>query len=447
MLLVWLGVLFVAGGSGYADVPGQTIVQGVGWTLMSALALFAKRPWKGATRPIWVMLACAWLLVLVQLVPLPPAVWASLPGRALFAHSALVNDVWRPWSLVPGATINAASSLVVPTVTLLLLTQMAKREWQRLPAAVLVLICLSSLMGLVQLSSGGLINPLVNGSAGQVSGSFANRNHFALFLAMGCAIAPVWASAGYDRLAWRVPAALGLIAFLTLMILASGSRTGLFLGGLGIIFGLLIARRLIVRAARRLPAAMSRLLWPAGIGIAGLLIGASIWAGRAPSIARLLANNPGEGMRAKALPTVLRMAGEFFPFGAGYGSFSVDFQMHEPVSLLKPTLFMHAHNDLLEVLVDGGLPAAGLLVAALVWFSRETWLAWRRPVPDADTRMSTSLARLGSALLLLILGSSLFDYPARTPMMMALIVLAAGWICRGRAERDRPGLPTPGEHL
>jgi hypothetical protein len=41
---------------------------------------------------------------------------------------------------------------------------------------------------------------------------------------------------------------------------------------------------------------------------------------------------------------------------------------------------------------------------------------------------------LGSVMLLLVFGASIIDYPARTPMMMAVIVIAAIWLS-GHAER------------
>ncbi|MGL1423567.1 hypothetical protein ACSTJ1_00050, partial [Vibrio parahaemolyticus] len=68
--------------------------------------------------------------------------WQALTGRDLVAAAAIGgNQPWRPLSLVPGATLNAAMSLVVPAATLLLLAGCREREvrvW--LPAAVLALI-------------------------------------------------------------------------------------------------------------------------------------------------------------------------------------------------------------------------------------------------------------------------------------------------------------------
>jgi hypothetical protein len=52
------------------------------------------------------------------------------------------------------------------------------------------------------------------------------------------------------------------------------------------------------------------------------------------------------------------------------------------------------------------------------------------------------LPRLGSAIVLLVLTHSPFDYPARTPLIMALIILAALWMTsRGEESEGSRGLP------
>ncbi|WP_207147621.1 hypothetical protein, partial [Listeria monocytogenes] len=86
------------------------------------------------------------------------------------------------------------------------------------------------LVGLVQFSRIIYDNPFVNDSPGELSGTFANRNHFALFMAIGCLLAPTWGITG-ERLAyWRLPAVAALLLLLFLTILGSGSRAGLGLG-------------------------------------------------------------------------------------------------------------------------------------------------------------------------------------------------------------------------
>lgn len=58
----------------------------------------------------------------------------------------------------------------------------------------------------------------------------ANRNHFALLLAIGLLTAPMWGVEAGSVLRVRAPIALGLVLLLVLTILASGSRAGIVLG-------------------------------------------------------------------------------------------------------------------------------------------------------------------------------------------------------------------------
>jgi O-antigen ligase len=126
-------------------------------------------------------------------------------------------------------------------------------------------------------------------------------------------------------------------------------------------------------------------------------------------------------MRRRGLGTVLAMTAQYFPLGSGFGGFDPVFRLHEPDNLLKPTYFNHAHNDFLEVVLDGGLPAGIILAAAALWWARRSVVAWR----------SISIDRLpaaGSMIIFLVGVASVFDYPARTPIIMALLAIAAVWL-------------------
>src|SRR3546814_7096221 len=92
-------------------------------------------------------------LVLLQLGPLPPGLWTALPGREFLLSAPLSQETWRPWSLTPSTTINAPSSLIVPVVTLFLVSAMPQREGAWLPAFRLGEIFLSLLSGLLRFSA------------------------------------------------------------------------------------------------------------------------------------------------------------------------------------------------------------------------------------------------------------------------------------------------------
>lgn len=445
LLLTLLAVLWFAGGASRADAVGQVMVRSAAWILVIVGILFGKRPSFGDVKPVLFLLLAALLLVVAQLLPLPPGAWQALPGRDVLSETAVVtaqDQPWRPLSIVPGATYNAASSLIVPFATLFFAVGLRQSERLWLPVVILILIAASTVVGLLQFSGAGFNNPSINDLMGEVSGSFANRNHFALFLAFGCVFAPVWAFRSGHRSFWRVPVALGLVLLFALTILATGSRAGVLLGCLALIIGVFLVHQRIRKFLRNAPKWTFPALIAALLGVVAISVLLSVAADRAASIDRILALDTEHDLRSRALPTVLAMINTYFPAGSGLGGFDPVFRMHEPTPLLNISYFNHAHNDFLEIALDAGLPGIVLLLGAIFWWLFASIGAWRDRT-DGDV----TLARLGAATLLLIFIASAFDYPARTPMMMAIIVLAGTWLSWRKSGSSRSALPVDDQHL
>lgn len=443
LLVALLTVLLLAGGASRADAAGQILVRAASWLFLVTAFLFGRRPSLDRGRMACLILAAAILLTLMQLVPLPPSLWTSLPGRDVLRAAAGMNgDVqpWRPWSMAPTLTINALSSLVVPAAVLYLLLTLNQSEWRRMPGLCLILIVASAVMGALQASGATFDNPLINESVGFVSGNFANRNHFALFLALGCLLAPVWAFLDGRRPGWRASVALGLIMVFALEILASGSRAGLLVGALALAVAPLIVWRGVKAVLAGQPRWVFMALTSAAVAIVVIAVLLSISADRAESINRALVIDPGQDMRGRGLPVVLAMIRNYFPWGSGLGGFDPIFRLHEPLGLLKPTYFNHAHNDLIEIVLDAGIFGLLILIAGMAWWAWAGVQAWR--VGSRQT-----LPRLGATMLLLVIIASVFDYPARTPMIMAMMVIAAVWLGERPRERGSFTLPDTGQHL
>ena len=431
-----------------ASVPAQLIVRTASVALLIIAITFGPRPDFRTNAPVWIVLVAAIVLVLLQLVPLPPAVWQSLPGRAFFAEAALTGSApqpWRPLAIVPGGAVNALAALIVPLTALVLVSGLRKDERAILPAMVLGIAVATLLVGLLQFTGADLSNPLVNSAPGTVDGLFANRNHFALLMAIGCVAAPAWAfteSSGRRTTdaRWRGVLALALILLFVLGILASGSRAGLLLGALATLGGLLLARRGIARDLARYPRWVTPAVLTAIVGTVMLIILASVIAGRAVSLDRALALDTAQDVRAQNLPIVLTMVRDYFPAGSGFGGFDPVFRIYEPATGLQTTYFNHAHNDLVEIVLEGGVAGLLLLGGALSWVAWASVRAWR-----AGTREpGTVAARMGSVILLLVVMASIVDYPARTPIIMVVVVIATACLC---VRADPDALPAKGQPL
>ena len=226
--------------------------------------------------------------------------------------------------------------------------------------------------------------------------------------------------------------ALGLILVFTLTILATGSRAGLFLGVLALVIGFGLTWRRVRQMLHRGPKWLFPALIAGVVAIIVVIVLLSIAADRAVSIDRAMAMDAGQDMRRRGLPVVIEMIRIYFPVGSGLGGFDPLFRMHEPFELLKPTYFNHAHNDFLEIVLDTGVAGLILLVASISWWVWASFRVWR----GKENRVRLT-GRLGSAMILLIFLASILDYPARTPTIMALLVLAAVWLSKGASDMAR----------
>jgi hypothetical protein len=132
------------------------------------------------------------LLALAQLAPVSGPLWAHLPGHDIYIETLKTvggsADAARPISLGPTAT---ATSLLagIPIAAAFLLGYFAALSQLRILLGAAVTLAFAEVfLGLMQTAE-GLYSPLFFGvqSFGVPVGSFANRNHFANYLAMALA--------------------------------------------------------------------------------------------------------------------------------------------------------------------------------------------------------------------------------------------------------------------
>jgi O-antigen ligase len=316
---------------------------------------------------------------------------------------------------------------------------------------VLILGGISASLGLAQVLDGANLSlyfyKVTND--GKAVGLFANRNHQALLLASLLPMLAVWSLGGdqdlADRDANRVPQQdwhrssarklFGLLSGFALLplIMITGSRAGLLLAALALgLIAVLFWRGPGYRSGAASPPpnamlARAKAVLPGGLVLICLgVVALTVWFGRAAAWQRLFASAPGEDMRFLILPTLWTMIRGYFPLGTGIGTFEQAYQVQEPDGLIKETYMNHAHNDWLELVVTGGLPALALLIVAITAFVlRARHLHAMRREQSGDVR----LAWLGMAVILLTAAASLGDYPLRVPSLACFFVVAALWAC------------------
>lgn len=442
ILLAFLLAVVLAGGSSRADSLAQPLVR------LAAVLAMAGWWWRGwpldlaSVRLPLALVGFGAAAVLIQLIPLPPAMWGALPGRELYTTTDVVAGIgpqWRPAALVPARAWSAFFSLLVPLATLVGLAQLSARRRAALAPLLLLVALASATLGLAQVLGGstGLLRWYALSSSYSGTGFFANRNHQALLLAMALPVAGAWVAVpglNERQRRWRSWSALGIAAFLIMALPTTGSRAGLLLGAVGAVMGLVIAGGALRRRLAALPRVRRRGWIAAGILAIVALVAVLLLFGRNEALTRLLDLDATQDLRARTLPTVLDLTRQFFPVGSGLGSFDTVFRRAEPFHLLKFTYFNQAHNDWVSTLLEGGVPAALVLLAATAWWGWASWRAWRTPTSEAALA-----ARAGSVVIGLVMAASLTDYPARTPLIMALVAVAAAWLAdpHGRAVSAR----------
>jgi len=367
-------------------------------------------------------------LILIQLVPIPPALWTALPGRASYAGVAALTGTplgWHAINLTPDLGWNSFFSLLPPTAVLLCSARLHGRRSVIL-AALLCAAFASALLGLFQLVQGPESFHLYRGPEKGASGLFANRNHQALLLACAIPLTAAWGSSSAK--AWPTPwlrpaIALAGCGALILMIPATGSRAGLALGALACLLSIPLAWSRIAQGLSRLSKRKRAATLAVGLLAGSGLCAVALTLSRAEAVHRLASINSLEDRRLAVLPPLWEMARTFFPFGSGFGSFAHVYRGFEPFDALATTYLTQAHDDVLQFGLEGGILAVGLMAGILIWWCTCSYRLW-----FARKGQGSLPGRVGSIVLLVIGLASTLDYPLRTPLMMAIAIQSGAWM-------------------
>jgi O-antigen ligase len=441
-LIVLAGVLIIVAalmGGGSRAAPLR--LAAVELTSLPLAALAIQRLARGGAatpvrRALWPLglLGLTLVLPLLQMTPLPPSLWTLLPGAAPRAQALALAGLplgWAPMSLNPDETGRMTLALTPPVAMVLAMLVLGPAAGRRLAGLWLVMATVGLLLGLGQIAApGGPAYLFAVTNVGSLVGLFANRNHEAGFLLALLPFAAAFATPGRGRAKPAegpnvMPWLAGLFIVMAVVALTViRSRTGVLLAGPALAAAMLAPAGQRRRRGAKASRASASLI--AAVGIALLVVAAL---SLTPVLERF-ALAVGDDPRLKAWPYVIAAAWAHQPFGAGLGAFDRVYQTVEPLTLVGPTYFNHAHNEFLELWLETGWPGVALLTAFGVWFLRASVAAWRS---------GSSLTRAASAAVLLMLAESVTDYPLRTETMAVLMAFCCGLLAaqppprRGRA--------------
>ncbi len=433
-----LAFALVVGGGG-TPAPRAELVVECAAALIAALWLLSGSPaatYQRIPRSAWLLAALIAIVPIIQLIPLPPALWQALPGRAIEREALSLIDLdatWRTWSLAPNRTFSALLSLGPPLLLLLLTATLEQQARLRLVATVAVIGLLSIVVGALQLNADdasplrfyGLTTP-------HLTGFQANHNSTAdlLLIAMVAGSAVLRAAAEQRRLPDNRALVLGIAggvnALFSIGVVLTASRMGIILLPLALLASLWILRPWLPVSRKVLGAS--------ALGVAGLAAVSLLLMRDNAVIGAVLARfDFSAELRPQLWQDGLFVVRQHFPFGVGMGNFMPAIVAAERLEAVRPFLPNRAHNDFIELAAEAGLFGLLALAASSWLLGRAAWSALRRPGKGA----AGPALFAGAALLILAL-HSLVDYPLRS---MSLACLAA--VCAGLFMAPKSGAADP----
>jgi O-antigen ligase len=431
--------LLLGGASAAGFLPNLLLqLGGIG---LAAWALLARREERlpAAARSLLALAGLLAAAMLLQLVPLPPAVWTLLPGRGAVAdgYRLLGRPLpWLPLSLAPEATGASLLWLLPAFATLVGMVLLGAFRAAWLAWGIAAATALGVAVGALQVM-GGNTSPwyfyqITN--FGQAVGFFANSNHAATLLIAAVPFALALQAHGLsrDRSGRRAPAIL-VITGAFLVTVAVGLVINGSLAGIGLAVPVAVASLTLLGAApgRRLMLGLGATAALMAAALAFIVLGPT-----QNNLTGARSDDPGleQLTRRVSIPTTFAAAARYLPFGSGVGSFRQVYQQAEDPRATIDTFMNHAHSDLAEVVLETGLPGALLLLLLLAWWVRRVRALWR--VADPPDPFARAAAIASGA----ILAHSLVDYPLRTAAISALFAACLALMSEVRsAARSRAG--------
>ena len=439
-MLITLALLL--GGGGVVYGVRHFIIQAFALLLLAVHSGLVVAFFRNAPRPLVALLLLSLAFPLLQIVPLPPAIWQAIPGRALIVQALELagqsSDSWRPFSVDSMRTLASFCAMIVPASVLILGFSLSFRHRVWLAWTAIIVALAIALLGFVQLSSANTIaiTQWITPDDDVLYGTFSNRNSGGLLFV----IAAILTLALPYRSNFKHILAIGaVVLLLPLAAILTQSRTSMALLVVFLAFvGLRIVTALLSRKSSPDQPAQNGLApkkglanWQlCGIALLGLalpvLLAISLFSGgrAADSFERysVIQNDRWERWDDSSY-----VIDRYWPAGVGMGNFDEVFQIDESLEYLSPPRAGRAHNDYLEVVIESGIVGPLLILAWLIW---SVWALTRPGSPEGRW------LRLGGfAVICCFAMQSIFDYPLRSQALITIAALAMLFMSRRGQER------------
>lgn len=427
--LLVVAVAFGGGGVGFG--LANLVVQ------LAALLVLALNPvavfafFRTAPRGLVILVALSLCVPVLQLVPLPPALWAALPGREILSESLdLVGaeNAWRPFTVDANRTFVTFLSMLPVLAVLALTARLSPQELGSLLWAIVLMGVACALIGAMQLATGNAVGTFYPGGLerSDLYGTFASHNATGLFFDIALAALFALPRDEKGRKGRERGFVLRLVigAVLVVAVVLTRSRSSMALMLLVMAFGAvrqwMTARRHWRRSTYLAVAAGAALLVAGGVTFAAKSYRVQSSFQRFDDL---------EDARPHIWEDALSTAHRYWPVGAGMGTFDEVFQVDESLEYLDAKRAGRAHNDYLEIAIEtGGL---GLLLIA-------GWLLWVGAAVRRAGKGSMRWQGFGAGVALgLVALQSAMDYPLRNQTTLVVAAILIGMLASPHLRAER----------
>jgi O-antigen ligase len=395
-------------------------------------------------KQLLIIIALALSLILIQMLPLPAAIWTALPGREFVVRGFEILGIApgaMPISLAPYDSMATLLALLPPLGMLAAIIGLRAYSTAWLAAALVAGAMAGVLLGILQVSS-----PSPETSSwylyrvsnfGLATGLFANSNHMAnLLLVTIPFVAAVGATLRERAADVRMRSAGLAVASSGLVLAIVGLILNQSLAGIGLGVPVVLASLLILLG----PSGVWTRRWLMAIGVGGLAAIALLWASPISSPLNKLGASTSIATRHEIAANSLALAGEFAPIGTGLGTFPRFYSMSEDPTKVDRYYVNHAHNDYLELAVETGVPGLLLILLFLAWWA----VAVGRMLQSAAADQFALASAIASAAILL---HSVVDYPLRTAAISSVFAMSLALVLVSRRVAHSDTDLRPARHL
>ena len=439
---VFLLACLLLGGASAAGFTANFILQLtslplIGWALWTMLQ---ERPPAQIRAPLG-LLAIFVTIAVLQLVPLPPALWTLLPGRAWVVDGYRLLGIPLPWLPLTLAPDIAPSSLLwlLPAIAVLLSVVVLGAFRGRWIAATIVAVTLASVaLGALQVigGTGAYLYAITN--YGVAVGFFANANHNATLLLVCIPfLAALQATLLRRSKSQRSASAVHLLVGATYAVIFVGLLINSSLAGIGLSVPVALVSWLTF--GRRRSAVVQRGLIVA-TGLVSLAAIVTIVVGPFGNNLFGAQKANAELSRQTSFALTFQAARAYFPIGSGTASFQPIYRTQEPLASVTPTYMNHAHSDWLELLLETGIVGIAFAALFLAWWVVRLRAIWRAEEPDPFAQAAV----IATAAILL---HSVVDYPLRTAALSAVFAACIGLMSGARPYTRRSRAPSSARHM